>query len=116
MNVAQRAEAEGFVKCVRERGGGLMLARDSNDINVGAVVRTIEDFGAFVECFQPLGKGCVVIPVCGLSHALAGGLDAFLKHLDRFSIADLVADPTAFRAALIQAMSPFEFREPKHVG
>ncbi|MEO7504268.1 MAG: Rrf2 family transcriptional regulator [Sphingomicrobium sp.] len=100
MKVAQRVVAEGFAKSVRGRGGGLMLARDSNDINVGAVVRTIEDFGAFVECFQPLGKGCVVTPVCGLRHVLAGGLEAFLKHLDRFTVADLVADPAAFSAAL----------------
>ena len=110
MKVAQRLVAEGFVNSVRGRGGGLVLARDAKDINAGAVVRTIEGFGAFVECF-PLGRGCVVTPVCGLRHALAGGLDAFLDHLDRFTIADLVADPAAFRAALRQAGSLPQFPE-----
>lgn len=116
MKVAQRLVAEGFVNSVRGRGGGLVLARDANDINVGAVVRTIESFGAFVECFQPLGRGCVVTPVCGLRHALAGGLDAFLDHLDQFTVAQLVPDPAAFQAALNEAKSPLEFRNPEHGG
>ena len=115
MKVAQRLVAEGFVTSVRGRGGGLVLARDAKDINTGAVVRTIESFGAFVECF-PLGRGCVVTPVCGLRHALAGGLDAFLDHLDQFTIADLVPDPAAFRTALRQFDGRLDFSEPDNVG
>jgi len=100
MKVAQRLVAEGYVKSVRGRSGGLMLARPAKEINVGTLVRTVENIGGFVACFEPLGRGCVVTPVCGLRHALEGGIAAFMAHLDRFTIADLIADPEAFRAAL----------------
>ena len=103
MKVAQRLVAEGFVASVRGRGGGLMLALPAERINVGKVVRTIEDTGAFVECFEPSGKGCLVTPVCGLRHALAGSIAAFMGHLDQYTIADLVGDPRKFVAVLNQA-------------
>jgi Rrf2 family transcriptional regulator, nitric oxide-sensitive transcriptional repressor len=102
MKVAQRLVAEGFVTSVRGRGGGLMLAKPAGSINVGAVVRSIEDMGAFVECFEPSGKGCVVSRVCGLRHALAGGIEAFIRHLDQFTVADLVGEPGEFRSAFAQ--------------
>jgi Rrf2 family nitric oxide-sensitive transcriptional repressor len=98
MKVAQRLAAEGFVDSVRGRTGGLLLNHPADTINVGHVVRTFEDYGAFVECFDAAGGGCVVTPVCGLRHVLADGIEAFLNHLDGFTIADLVDDKVRFRS------------------
>jgi len=103
MKVAQRLAAAGFIESVRGRKGGLRLVRPAAELNVGTIVRALEDTGSFVECFDASGAGCVVAPVCGLSHALAGGLDAFLQHLDRFTVADLTGDRGAFVAALDRA-------------
>ncbi len=100
MTVAQRLTAEGFVESVRGRSGGLKLARAPNDLNVGAVVRIMEDTGAFVECFDAATNTCVVTPACGLRHALAGALEAFARHLDQFSVADLVPDTQRFKERL----------------
>jgi Rrf2 family nitric oxide-sensitive transcriptional repressor len=98
MKVAQRLAAEGFVTSVRGRSGGLLLNQPAFKINVGQVVRTFEDFGAFVGCFNQSGEGCVVSPVCGLRHILTDGLEAFMRHLDGFTVADLVGDRTKFRS------------------
>lgn len=92
MKVAQRLTAEGFVESVRGRGGGLRLARSASALNVGSVFRVMEDTGSFVECFNATTNTCVVTPVCGLRHALAGALEVFARHLDQFTIADLVPD------------------------
>jgi Rrf2 family transcriptional regulator, nitric oxide-sensitive transcriptional repressor len=100
MKVAQRLTAEGFVDSVRGRSGGLKLARPASDLNVGAVVRILEDTGAFVECFDAATNSCIVTPVCGLRHVLAGALEAFAGHLDQFSVADLVPDAEGFREKL----------------
>lgn len=100
MKVAQRMVAEGFIESVRGRGGGLRLARPAATLNVGAVVRTMEDTGTFVECFNPAINTCVVTPVCGLRHTLAGALEAFAQHLDQFTIADLVPNPEQYRQHL----------------
>lgn len=92
MKVAQRLAAEGFVEGVRGRSGGLKLARPANALNVGSIMRAMEDTGTFVECFDAATNSCVVTPACGLRHALAGALEAFARHLDQFTIADLVPD------------------------
>lgn len=100
MKIAQRLVAEGFVEAARGRNGGLQLARPASGINVGVVVRRIEDTGTFVECFDPATNSCVITPNCQLRHALSGALEAFSRHLDQFSIADMVGDPDAMRANL----------------
>lgn len=96
MKVAQRLTAEGCVESVRGRNGGLRLARPASALNVGAIMRMMEDTGNFVECFDAATNTCVVTPACGLRHALAGALEAYARHLDTFTIADLVADSLHF--------------------
>ncbi|NJS14505.1 MAG: Rrf2 family transcriptional regulator [Sphingopyxis sp.] len=100
MKVAQRLVAEGFVTSTRGRGGGLQLARPAETINLGAVVRALEDVGGFVECFDAATNQCRVTPACGLRGILAGGVAAFMRHMDGYSLADLVPNPDRFRAAL----------------
>ena len=96
MKVAQRLAAEGFFEGVRGRSGGLKLARPANALNVGSIMRIMEDTGTFVECFDAATNSCVVTPACGLRHALAGALEAFARHLDQFTIADLVPDSKSY--------------------
>ena len=100
MKVAQRLTAEGFVESVRGRSGGLKLALPPAQLNVGAIVRTMEDTGTFVECFDAATNTCVVTPVCGLRHVLAGALESFARHLDQFSVADLMPDKAGFERQL----------------
>ncbi|WP_116970106.1 Rrf2 family transcriptional regulator, partial [Blastomonas sp. UPD001] len=60
MKVAQRLVAEGFIEAVRGRTGGLRLAQAADQVNVGRVVRTMEETGSFVECFDPSTNTCVI--------------------------------------------------------
>ena len=98
MKVAQRLVAEGFVDSVRGRSGGLLLNQPPDTINVGQVVRTFEDYGSFVECFDKSSNACVITPVCGLRHVLADGIEAFLRHLDGFTVADLTGSKARFQS------------------
>ncbi len=100
MKVAQRLTSAGFVESVRGRNGGLKLALPANELNVGSIVRTMEDTGNFVECFDPDTNKCVVTPACRLRHALNGAVEAFMQHLDEFSVADLVEHKESFALLL----------------
>lgn len=100
MKVAQKLVAKGYVVSVLGRGGGLKLARPANSLNVGNIVRNLEDTGNFVECFDASTNQCPVTLVCDLHQVLAGGVDAFLSHLDKFTVADLIADRDGFRRVL----------------
>ncbi|HVZ70394.1 MAG TPA: Rrf2 family transcriptional regulator [Rhizomicrobium sp.] len=96
MKVAQKLVQEGFVDGLRGRGGGLRLAKPADRINLGAVVRKTEDSLALVECFDRQRNGCIVSSACGLRGPLEEALAAFFVVLDRYSLADLIADPAAF--------------------
>lgn len=99
--VAQDLAAAGFVETQRGRGGGLRLPRPPAEINVGAVVRKLEHFDGFVACMG--GKAeCAIDGACGLKPALGGALEAFLSHLDGFTLADI----TANRTRLLDRLAP----------
>jgi len=100
MKVVQRLVQLDLVRSDRGRGGGLRLARPADEIAIGAVVRLFEETGAFVECFEAGANRCRAAPACGLRRALAGALEAFLAHLDRITLADVMADAPHFAAAL----------------
>lgn len=89
--VVQALQGEGLVDTLRGRGGGMRLAQDPAAINIGAVVRRLERFEGFVTCMGGTGAECTIDGACRLKPALAGALEAFLAHLDRYTLADLLA-------------------------
>jgi Rrf2 family nitric oxide-sensitive transcriptional repressor len=97
MKVTQTLAQAGFIESTRGRKGGLRLARPATAISLGAVVRATEDGFDLVECFDPDRNRCVLTPACGLRGPLDQALQAFLATLDRYSLADLVANPGRMR-------------------
>ena len=97
MKVAQTLVQKGFVESVRGRRGGLRLAKPAGRINLAAVVRTTEDSLTLVECFDRETNTCVVAPACGLRGPLDEALAAFFAVLNKYSLADLVANPATYR-------------------
>ena len=99
--VAQDLAAAGFVETLRGRSGGLRLARQASQINVGEVVRSLENTNGFVACMG--GKeDCAIDGVCGLKPALAGALEAFLSHLDQFHLGQI----TGAKSQIMQRLAP----------
>lgn len=93
VKVAHNLARLGFVESARGRGGGLRLARDPADINVGAVVRACEPNFHLVECFDREHNTCPIVPACGLVQALAQAREAFLAVLDAVPLSDLLREP-----------------------
>lgn len=79
----------GYLDTVRGKGGGVRLAKDPARINLGTLIRATEDDIELVECFQQ-DCSCVIEPACVLRKALRQALDAFLKTLDGYTVADLL--------------------------
>ena len=93
--VAQALSASGFIETLRGRNGGIRLARPPEEINVGDVVRKLENVEGFVACMGG-NANCSIDGLCGLKPALAGALEAFLSHLDRFNLAQITGNRTRF--------------------
>lgn len=100
--VAQDLVSAGFVVSQRGRGGGLRLARPAKEINVGEVVRRLENFAGFVTCLGGRDE-CVIDGTCGLKSALSGALEAFLTHLDQFTLEEITGQREKLLARLASA-------------
>jgi Rrf2 family transcriptional regulator, nitric oxide-sensitive transcriptional repressor len=78
-----------YVDAVRGNGGGLRLARQPSEINIGEVVRLTENDFALVGCFEK-GHGCRIETACLLRPALRTALAAFFAALDKYTLQDLL--------------------------
>ena len=90
VKVVHRLGQLGYLHTTRGKGGGVRLAKEPAKINLGTLVRETEDDLVLVECFQDRDCLCVIEPACVLRKALHQALDAFLKTLDGYTIADLL--------------------------
>jgi len=87
----------GYITTLRGKGGGSKLARPAKEINLGEVVRNTEETLSVVECLaEHYAGGCRLLPSCRLKGVLQDARDAFFRHLDQFSIKDLVGKRAAF--------------------
>lgn len=92
MKVVTSLVKGGFLVSVRGKGGGLRLADNPENINIGAVVRHLEPM-QIVECMGDNNE-CLITPSCRLTGIITGAIKAFFNHLDQYSLQDLLDKPT----------------------
>lgn len=90
MKVVHRLGRLGYLDTIRGKHGGLRLARKAAQINVGAVVRDMEEELGVLGCLQGNEGYCRIERCCVLRSALRDATSAFLATLDRYTLADLV--------------------------
>ncbi len=100
MKLVTELSRAGFIETVRGRNGGLRLAMEPDDINIGALVRRTEDDAQHVECFDAGTNHCRITNSCKLRHKLREALDAYYAVLDDVTLADLVERPQPLRRLL----------------
>ncbi|MCO5091541.1 Rrf2 family transcriptional regulator [Bosea sp. (in: a-proteobacteria)] len=95
MKVANLLVRQNFLKSVRGRSGGLMLARPPQEIALGALIRVTEPAFSVVECFGE-AQGRSPLDLARWRGILSGAMEQFLGELDRYTLGDLAADPQRF--------------------
>ena len=100
LKVALRLRRMGVITTMRGRSGGIRLAREPREINLGALVRWTEEDFSLVECMQGQGGACVISPVCRVKGMFQEALEAYLAVLDRYTLADAVVGEAGLRELL----------------
>jgi Rrf2 family transcriptional regulator, nitric oxide-sensitive transcriptional repressor len=100
MKVVHRLGRQGYLDTIRGKKGGMRLARRPDQINVGAVVRDMEEELAVLGCLRPAAGYCRIEGCCVLRGALREATDAFLATLDRYTLDDLLAPGPALAQLL----------------
>ena len=101
VKVVHNLSGLGYIRTVRGRGGGMLLARMPEDINVGEVVQKTEPNFDIVECFDSDTDGCPISSGCALIKPLKLAKQAFIDVLASYTVADVVSN----RSELVQYLS-----------
>jgi Rrf2 family nitric oxide-sensitive transcriptional repressor len=88
MKIVQQLNLKGYLLAIRGKNGGIKLNRLPSDINIGELVREIEDKNKLVECFGENNQ-CVITPSCQLKGIFAEAQESFFKVLDNYTLQDL---------------------------
>ncbi len=91
MKIVQQLNQKGHLLAIRGKNGGLKLNQAASEINIGQLVREIEDKNTLVECFGS-DNHCVITPSCQLKSMFALAQENFFKTLDNYTLADLIGD------------------------
>jgi Rrf2 family nitric oxide-sensitive transcriptional repressor len=97
--VVWKLAQDGFLRTSKGRSGGLRLGKAPGEINLGAVLRAIEDNRALVECFGDR-NACIITPSCAARRMFREALEAFFAAFDRYTLVDLLDRETGLRASL----------------
>lgn len=90
----------GYLETRRGVDGGFTLARSPEEIGVGDIIRLGEKSEKVIECADRREGPCRIRSVCRLKGMFDEAAEAFFKVLDAYSLADLVAKPSALRDRL----------------
>ncbi|MBO1519322.1 Rrf2 family transcriptional regulator [Oceanisphaera pacifica] len=89
VKIVNQLAREGYIRAIRGKNGGICLARKPADINIGTVIRTLENNIQGIDCGSP---ACYLVKVCRLKDALKKAMDAFLAVMDGYTLADLIGN------------------------
>jgi Rrf2 family nitric oxide-sensitive transcriptional repressor len=96
--IVQDLAALGIVKTIRGAGGGVVLAKEARKVSIGAVIRSLEEDQAMVECFRADHGCCTLEPGCRLRPMLRKARESFYETLDAYTLADCLGRPAAGEA------------------
>ncbi len=106
VKVVQHLVRLGFVRSVRGRSGGVRLAKDPSEINLGEVFRRTEPNLKLASCFDEETNTCPLMGICHLQTAFEKALEAFIQVLDQITLAELIKDPQSIRGRLSMVEVP----------
>ena len=91
----------GYIRSIRGKHGGILLAVTPSSINLGEIIQQLEPNLDIVECFDKKTNTCNIAPTCHLKSIFREAEQAFLKTLNKYSLAELIKN----KKQLIQYIS-----------
>jgi Rrf2 family nitric oxide-sensitive transcriptional repressor len=89
MKVVHQLALNGYIETIRGKGGGMRLAREPEDINLGELTRITEGNHGLLECTDG-PSSCCIQPACALVGILREAHAALYAVLEEYTLADLI--------------------------
>ncbi|WNF38281.1 Rrf2 family transcriptional regulator [Bacillaceae bacterium IKA-2] len=81
-----------LITTVRGRNGGIKLAKQPSEINIGSVIQQTEENLDIVECFNQKTNACIISEACKLKHVFNEALAAYLQVLSSYTLEDILSN------------------------
>ena len=88
--IVQKLSKTDYIISLKGRNGGIKLGMKPEDINLKNILLTTEENLTLVKCFSRGQCTCNDIGSCNLKLIMNNSLDAFMKQLSNYSLADLL--------------------------
>lgn len=98
--VVHHLAKQGYIDTIRGKGGGMRLAKDPQQVNLGAVLRDTEGGSSLLACVDGEGD-CCIMPACKLIRILRESQEALYAVLDKYTLADLLIDQAPLKRILL---------------
>ena len=98
IKIITRLNKLGWVNATRGRNGGLKLGIEANKLQLGNILRELENSPALINCASP---PCSLKGQCNLKEFLDTGLNAFFDHMNTFTLADIMKSKTQQAVAML---------------
>jgi Rrf2 family transcriptional regulator, nitric oxide-sensitive transcriptional repressor len=102
--IVQRLVRLGYVQTSRGRLGGVRLARDPAEINLGQLVRVTEKHFDPVACCGDCAVDCPIAPACSIGPVFSDALTAFLAVLDGRTLESVIVRRAVERRELMASV------------
>jgi len=93
----------GYLETIRGKSGGFRLGMSPKDINVGELVRVLENSLVPIDCSKPY---CRFTPSCQLKGVLGDAVAAYLAVIDAYSLYDIVSNRDELKQLLPELSIP----------
>ncbi|MCO4757004.1 MAG: Rrf2 family transcriptional regulator [Oceanospirillaceae bacterium] len=88
--VVHALSKSGYLQTFRGKNGGIRLARDPKDINLGEVIAQSEGIAPLVDC---MGQDCKLTGFCSLQSVFKEAQEAFMNTLRKYTLAQMLESP-----------------------
>ncbi len=112
MKIVQQLNNLGFLQATRGKNGGLKLSQPPEQINIGNLVRILEQDAKLVECFGSDNR-CLITPACQLKHIFAEAIEQFYRALEQYTLADLVNNKNQKKLNNLLAIDVSQIKESR---
>lgn len=88
-----------LIESFKGKNGGIALAKKAEDINIGKLIRKLENDSPLLECFSE-NNTCKINKMCRLKSALKKAQSEFYAVLESYSLEDISQNQSDLRGIL----------------
>ncbi|WP_063301822.1 Rrf2 family transcriptional regulator [Pseudovibrio sp. WM33] len=90
VKIVLRLVEAGYISSFKGKGGGMQLAKPSNEIQLGEVIKLLEPNMTMVECFDPATNTCRITGSCNVKHYLYEASQSFIESMNKHTLEDAI--------------------------